>query len=323
MTEHNSTEIDASDRGRRDAAPGVFVVELPIVNAYLVGEPGAGDRNWTLVDAGLPGTGGLIARAAARRFGAAARPSAIVLTHAHVDHVGALEALVNRWGAPVYAHPHELPYLEGRSKYPPPDPGVGGGLMPVLALAFPRSGPDLRGRVWPLPADGTIPGMDGWRWLHTPGHTPGHVSLFRESDRTLIAGDAVVTTRQESVYAAVAKPVEMHGPPTYFTPDFASARESARELASLEPEFLVTGHGRPMRGPAMREALKGLARDFDERAVPRHGRYAGRPARFDATGAVAELPPPNTALLVPIMGGAIAVAVAAALANAARRRASH
>lgn len=307
------------DRTQPDLAPGVGVVELAIVNAYLLGEAGAGDRGWILVDAGLAGSAGAIARAAADRFGAAARPNAIVLTHAHFDHVGALRALARRWGAPVFAHPLELGYLEGRSDYPPPDPSVGGGLMASLSFAFPRRGMKLDAQVRPLPADGTLPGLDGWRWLPTPGHAPGHVSLFREADRTLIAGDAVVTTRQESARAALGRPVELHGPPAYFTPDWESARESARLLASLEPELLLTGHGRPMRGPGMRRALHALAEDFDARHVPRRGRYVGRPARFDATGAVQSVPPPTRVAALPIVG-AILAGTAAALALRARRQ---
>jgi glyoxylase-like metal-dependent hydrolase (beta-lactamase superfamily II) len=69
----------------------------------------------------------------------------------------------------------------------------------------------------------------------------------------------------------------VHRPPAYFTPDWASARASVQRLAALEPELAATGHGPPMRGPEMRRQLQALARDFDRVAVPRHGRYVGRP----------------------------------------------
>ena len=116
--------------------------------------------------------------------------------------------------------------------------------------------------------------MPGWRWLHTPGHTPGHVSLWREQDRLLIAGDAFITTRQESAYAAVRQAPEMHGPPMYFTPDWVSARSSVQHLATLSPDVVVTGHGHAMQGQKMRAALQELAERFDEVAVPQTGRYA-------------------------------------------------
>ena len=100
----------------------------------------------------------------------------------------------------------------------------------------------------PLPDDGSVPGLPGWRWVFTPGHAPGHVALFRDADRTLIAGDAVVTTKQESAPAVMAQRRELHGPPMYFTPDWVSAARSVATLAELEPEVVATGHGEPLRG---------------------------------------------------------------------------
>ncbi|HUR60732.1 MAG TPA: MBL fold metallo-hydrolase [Opitutaceae bacterium] len=140
--------------------------------------------------------------------------------------------------------------------------------MTRLSPLFPRSPINLGSRLESLPASGEIPVLPGWRWIHTPGHTPGHVSLWRESDRTLLAGDAFITTRQESAYAAMTEKPEMHGPPRYFTPDWDAARESVRRLAALEPELVLTGHGRAMQGPEMRDALHTLARDFDRIARP-------------------------------------------------------
>jgi glyoxylase-like metal-dependent hydrolase (beta-lactamase superfamily II) len=128
-----------------------------------------------------------------------------------------------------------------------------------------------------LPADGQVPGMDGWRWIHTPGHTPGHVSLFRETDRALIAGDAFTTTKQESATAVLRWQPEVHGPPAYFTPNWPSARSSVERLAALEPEWAGTGHGPSMRGAELRRQLRMLAFDFVHLAIPKRGRYVGRP----------------------------------------------
>jgi glyoxylase-like metal-dependent hydrolase (beta-lactamase superfamily II) len=133
---------------------------------------------------------------------------------------------------------------------------------------FPTRPVDVSSRLRPLPDNGSVPGMSFWQWLHTPGHSPGHVSFWRPSDCLLIAGDAFITTRQESVYRAATQEPEMPGPPMYFTPDWQSAKQSVKTLASLSPETVVTGHGQAMMGPQTRAALDQLAARFDEVAIP-------------------------------------------------------
>ena len=266
-----------ADDGTLEAAPGVAYRRLAFVNVAYVGQPGQPD--WVLVDAGIPGMAGSIANSAADRFGADARPRAIVLTHGHFDHVGALETLAERWNVPVYAHALERPYLDGSASYPKADPTVGGGAMALLSPLYPRSPVDVSRWLRDLPEDGSIPELPGWRWIHTPGHSVGHVSLWREADRTLIAGDAFVTVAGESAYATATQAPEIHGPPKYFTHDWQAAKRSVGELAGLEPEAAVTGHGRALHGPAMREGLHTLARDFSRLAIPADGRYVGDPQR--------------------------------------------
>jgi len=300
------------------AAPDVTCLQLSIVNVVLVGRPAAGDREWVLVDAGLATSGETIRRAAADLFGPGSRPSAIVLTHGHFDHVGALRELAEGWDAPIYAHELELPYLTGRSDYPPPDPTVGGGLMARLSPFYPKKANDFRPRVRPLPADGSVPGLAGWRWLNTPGHTPGHVSLFRDAARALIAGDAFVTTKQESALAVLTQRVEIHGPPAYFTQDWEAAGQSVRDLAALRPDIAVTGHGKPMSGGALHAGLDRLARNFERLAVPSHGRYVGRPALADERGTVS-VPPPVSDPVPAILAGAAAVAAVALLLRGRNR----
>jgi glyoxylase-like metal-dependent hydrolase (beta-lactamase superfamily II) len=281
--------LDAARNDRtHEILPDVAYRRLGIVNVVFYGAAQSGDRRWVLIDAGLPGTKGLIRGAAAERFGSDARPAAIVLTHGHFDHVGALEELAREWDAPVYAHPLEFPYLDGRASYPPGDPSVGGGAMAALARFYPRGPVDVGARLARLPEDGTVPGMPGWCWIPTPGHSVGHVSLWREADRSLIVGDAFVTTAQESAYAVAVQRAEMHGPPMYYTVEWDKASSSVARLAALEPEVVLTGHGVPMRGAAMRVALHRLAEEFSSIAVPRNGRYVSAPARAEDGSAYRE-----------------------------------
>jgi glyoxylase-like metal-dependent hydrolase (beta-lactamase superfamily II) len=278
----------ARDDRTHEVAEGVAYRRLGIVNVVFIGAPAAGDRNWMLVDAGLPGTKGLIKSAAEARFGKGARPAAILMTHGHFDHTGVLETLAEEWDAPVYAHSLEKPYLNGQAAYPPGDPSVGGGAMAALARFYPRGPVDVGARLHVLPEDATVHGLKGWTWIHTPGHSVGHVSFWRESDRTLIVGDAFVTTAQESAYSVALQSPEMHGPPMYYTIDWEAARASVAQLAALEPEVIVTGHGQAMKGTEMRTALHHLARTFDGVAVPKDGRYLHAPARAEDGSAYAE-----------------------------------
>jgi glyoxylase-like metal-dependent hydrolase (beta-lactamase superfamily II) len=289
------------------AADGIWWMRTLLVNVAFVGS----SERWALVDAGVGGYSGAIVAAAGELFGHERPPDAIILTHGHFDHVGSLERLLHRWGVPVYAHTLELPYVTGRSSYPPPDPLVGGGAMAWSAKLYPRGPIDLNGRVQPLPGDHTVPGLPGWRWMHTPGHSPGHVSLIREADAAVIAGDAVTTTKQESFIAVATQRQELHGPPAYFTPDWFAAARSVRAIAALDPSVLVTGHGIPMGRPRLHNALLRLADRFEADEMPARGRYLGSPALSDDRGTVWLPPDPFPRVLarmaVPVALGAVAL----------------
>lgn len=274
-------EMDHPEDGTHEIAPDLAYRRLAMVNVIFYGRPNCGDRGWVLIDTGVPGLGGLIKSAAEDRFGEGAQPAAIILTHGHFDHVGNLKSLAQEWDAPVYAHGLEHPYLTGRAKYPPPDTSVGGGIMPTFAPLFPGGPIDVSPWLNELPPQGEVPFMPGWRWIHTPGHSPGHVSLWRATDRTLIAGDAFITTHMESAYSVITQKPEMHGPPAWLTPDWEAAHKSVVALAELDPELVVTGHGRAMQGPQMLAALQVLAWDFQKLAVPHQGHYVLHPARAE------------------------------------------
>ncbi len=244
-------------------AENVHGLRILFVNVFGVSNP---DGTWTLIDAGLPFAGTRIRHWVERTFGKP--PVAMVLTHGHFDHAGSARVLAEEWQIPVYAHRLEMPFLTGAERYPPPNPSVGGGVMALLSPAYPAGPFDLGDRVRNLPPDGTIPSMPGWQWLHTPGHTVGHVSLFREEDRALLVGDAFCTVKAESLMAIARNKPELHGPPAYYTPDFIAAKASILKLATLYPNILIPGHGQPIAGERVAEQMGEFADRFERLAVP-------------------------------------------------------
>ena len=287
-------------------APGVTRVPIVFVNAYLVDTTQGG---WVLVDTGLPGSAQYLRQAAEQCYGQGSKPEAIVLTHGHFDHAGSTLELAEAWDVSIYAHPLELPYLTGHSDYPPQDPTVGGAIA-MMSRAFPYHGYNFGARVRSLPKDGSVPVLPGWRALHTPGHTSGHVSLWREADRTLLAGDALATMDLDSWAAQLTHKRTLSRPPTPFTLDWGAASRSVSRLAKLEPFTVAAGHGRSLSGPKLATWLRRFAETF---SPPRRGRYARLPARADERGVVAlPLPVPD-----PLPGRVAGVVLTAALVGTA------
>lgn len=254
-----------------EVLPDLFCYTIQIVNICFFGNPHTND--FILVDAGMPKCANEIISIAEDRFGTNSRPKAIILTHGHFDHVGGIIELIKYWDVPVYAHQMEIPFLTGQQNYPEPDPTVEGGMVAKMSPLFPNEPIDLGNNVKALPTDGTVPHMPEFRWIHTPGHTPGHISLFREKDRTLIAGDAFVTVKQEYLYKVITQEQEISGPPRYLTTDWKAAKESVIKLEKLKPLVTVTGHGIPMSGELLSKSLKTLVQEFDKIAVPDYGKY--------------------------------------------------
>jgi len=244
-------------------AIGVEGLRIAFVNVYGIAHA---TGSWTLIDTGLPFSAGFIKNWGERHFGGPA--SAIVLTHGHFDHVSGAADLASAWNIPIYAHPLEFPYLTGERQYPPPNLDAGSGLMSILAPMYPRGPVDLS--KWLLPLDtgseSKSPGqVPGWEVVHSPGHTPGHISLFRSSDLALLVGDAFCTTKPESFFeAAVTQIPELHGPPAYFTADPQQASKSIRVLANLHPRIIAPGHGRPLAGVAIEEEFAQFSAAYSE-----------------------------------------------------------
>lgn len=258
----------------KTVAQDIYCFTVQVVNLCFVGSPEQKD-GWTLIDAGMPKSAEAIIQEAETRFGKNARPKAILLTHGHFDHVGAIIELIEHWNVPVYAHEAEIPYLTGKRSYPEPDATVEGGLVAKMSPYFPIEPIELGEHVQMLSQDGSVPTLEGWRWIHTPGHSPGHVSFFREQDKALIVGDAFVTVKQESLFKVLTQEKEISGPPRYLTTDWQKAWQSVKNLAALEPSIAVTGHGVPMKDDELKENLSKLVNEFDKIAIPDHGKYLG------------------------------------------------
>ncbi|MBV9310892.1 MAG: MBL fold metallo-hydrolase [Solirubrobacterales bacterium] len=197
------------------------------INAYLVGD--------VLVDAGSRHDAKRLLREVSGRT-----VSAHAITHAHGDHQGSSHEVCETLG---------LPYWCGEFDAAAAEDGRIGERMP--------SHPMAKFMVWALagpghPVDKRLHEGDevaGFTVLDTPGHSAGHISLWRESDRTLICGD--VFTNIDTLTGLPG----LHEPKDFFTPDPARNRESMRRLADLEPELVCFGHGRPLRDPAKLRAL--------------------------------------------------------------------
>lgn len=283
-------------------APDVGWLPISFTNIFFLGRPGSG---WIMVDAGLPRRAQQIIEAAEARFGAGDRPAAIVLTHGHWDHAGSALELAEHWDVPIYARRLEFPYLTGRSSYPPPDPTIGGA-MAFLSRFMPSGPRDLSARLQELKPD-EVPGLSGWEWLATPGHTPGHISLFRSSDRVLIAGDAFATMEMDSWSGLISGEHKLARAGAPFNCDWEATRLSVKALAHLRPNVAGCGHGVPMCDSDLAEQMG----EFSERFhAPRHGRYVKQPARTDETGVVGLPPAPFDPVPFATAAGLMAVGLA-------------
>jgi hydroxyacylglutathione hydrolase len=197
------------------------------INAYVIGD--------LLVDAGTRFHGGKVVGELTGRSIAAH-----VLTHVHNDHAGGTKHVKETLGVPVWVGKDDAEALRTGKALPPPS--MPGGSLLASAAGSPKVEPDRELR------EGEEIGP-GFLVLETPGHSPGHLSFWREADRTLVCGDVFFNMN------IVTTSYGLRQPPGLFTYDPPLNRRSERRLAELEPKLVLFGHGPPLREPSRIKAF--------------------------------------------------------------------
>lgn len=199
----------------------------------------------TLIDTGFTGQNEALAAALGEAGVQLSAIKRIILTHQDIDHVGLLHDLVATSGAQVLAYSGEIAAIDGT-------------VQPrFMSAAMLERMPMLRPIIEqfrPTPVDialGDGEWLDlagGVRAIFTPGHTPGHMSLYLERTKTLITGDALT-----------ANGGQLAGPNEQATMDLALARRSIQKLAELEVETIVCYHGGVVQNNAQQQLALVLA----------------------------------------------------------------
>jgi glyoxylase-like metal-dependent hydrolase (beta-lactamase superfamily II) len=149
-----------------------------------------------------------------------------------------------------------------------------------------------------------LPGMNGWERLATPGHSPGHISFFRSSDRVLLAGDAFATMNMDSWSGLISAKRTLARGGALFNMDWEATRLSVMQLAKLRPNVVGCGHGIPLHDSDLADRLAKFAEGFH---APRRGRYVAEPARTDESGVISLPPAPFDPVPFATAAGLIAV----------------
>jgi glyoxylase-like metal-dependent hydrolase (beta-lactamase superfamily II) len=239
-------------------ADGVYVLPIPrssqeaggFLNLTLILDE---ENGATLVDAGLPGQAEAIGSALAEAGVGVRDLRRIIFTHQDLDHVGSGAALLRQSGARVLAHPADSPHIDGSLRLLKPSPEILE-QRPQMREALERLEPVRVDEH--LEDNARLDLAGGTRVISTPGHTPGHISLYLERSKVLIAGDALRAERGS-----------LNGPNPSMTLDMRAALQSLRTLADLEIDTIVCYHGGVVSEDAngqLRRVIQEVSRERDE-----------------------------------------------------------
>ncbi len=223
-----------------EVVPGVYQLRARAAQVTAL----IGDDGIVLVDSGGRGSLPLIASGLAKLGAALDQVRLVVLTHSHPDHSGGLARLVEATSARVAVHRMEAPIVSGTERVPSPfrNALLARLTRPILPLLYGKSV-----QVDQSLQDGaTLDWAEEVQVVHTPGHTPGSISLYVASKRVLIVGDAL-----QHRFRRLSPPARS------VTQDYDQARDSLKHLTSFDFQHIAFSHFPPLRQNA-RETLERL-----------------------------------------------------------------
>jgi hydroxyacylglutathione hydrolase len=203
--------------------PNLHMIDGINANSYLL----LGDQI-TLIDTGMPGNHEKIFNYLQNML--KSKPEdikIIVITHHHVDHTGSLYELKKATNANVAVYKDEAGYISGKKPASGPVYMRIGNRIMTFFTSYRNVEPDII-----LKEDDVV---EGYRVIHTPGHTPGSISLYNPDNRVIIVGDTLRFNGEKVM-----------GPPTMLVEDSEALKRSVEKISKLDCEVMLSGHGKPI-----------------------------------------------------------------------------